>query len=153
MRASDREAFRRSYPYVISPVSDASPYVFQYYDPFHRSAYLLEGDWATSGIYQSSAVTLLVTLLVSIAASALFILGPLGWASWRARREPAARLSWRSVVFFSCLGVGFMALEVPLTQVLALYLGHPVYGFSVVLVALLISSGVGSLLSERLPVT
>jgi hypothetical protein len=41
-----------------------------------------------------------------------------------------------------------MALEVPLTQVLALYLGHCVFGFSVVLVALLLSSGVGSLLCE-----
>jgi hypothetical protein len=153
VRAPDRAAFRRSYPYVITPVSDASPYVFQYYDPFHRSAYRFEGDWATSGIYQSSAVTLVATLLVSIAASGLFILLPLAWASWRNRRGPAVRLGWRNMVFFSCLGVGFMALEVPLTQVLALYLGHPVYGFSVVLVALLISSGAGSLLSERLHFT
>jgi hypothetical protein len=153
VRAPDRAAFRSSYPYVITPVSDASPYVFQYYDPFHLNAYRMEGDWATSGIYQSSAVTLVATLLVSIVASALFILLPLAWASWRGRRESSARLGWRSMVFFSCLGVGFMALEVPLTQVLALYLGHPVYGFSVVLVALLLSSGAGSLLSERLKFT
>jgi hypothetical protein len=36
-----------------------------------------------------------------------------------------------------------------LVGVLSLYLGHPTYGFSVVLVALLISTGVGSLLVER----
>ena len=169
LEAADREAFRRSYPYVIKPVTDASPYVFQYYNPFSASAYRTSEDWATSGIYQSSAITLLAALLASIALSLLLIILPLGWASWRARRsagasavarsaagqagaDGTAHLGVRNGVFFACLGVGFMALEVPLTQVLALYLGHPVYGFSVVLVALLVSSGVGSLLTERVPV-
>lgn len=43
-----------------------------------------------------------------------------------------------------------MAFEVPIIQILSLYLGHPTYGFSVVLVALLVSSGIGSFLVERL---
>jgi hypothetical protein len=149
-RAEDRGAFRASYPYVIKPVTDASPYLFQYYDPLSPSAYRAEGDWATSGIYQSSAVTLLAALGVSIAMSLLLIVLPLGWTSYRVRRAAGggARLGAREAVFFACLGIGFMALEVPLVQILALYLGHPVYGFSVVLVALLLSSGAGSLLSQ-----
>jgi len=43
-----------------------------------------------------------------------------------------------------------MALEVPIIQILSMYLGHPTYGFAVVLVALLLASGLGSLLVDRL---
>jgi spermidine synthase len=151
-QSRDRNAFRDMYPYVITPVTDASPYLFQYYSPLSRNAYRVEGDWAVSGIYQSSAITLLTALGVSIVLSLLLIIAPLGWSSLRAARggQEVTRLGTREVVYFGCLGVGFMALEVPLTQLLSLYLGHPVYGFSVVLVALLLSSGVGSLLSARL---
>jgi predicted membrane-bound spermidine synthase len=151
-KSPDRDAFRETYPYVITPVTDASPYLFQYYSPLSRNAYRMEGDWAVSGIYQSSAITLLSSLGISILLSFLLIIAPLIWASLRAERAGTAveRLGAREVVYFGCLGVGFMALEVPLTQLLSLYLGHPVYGFSVVLVALLLSSGVGSLLSARL---
>ena len=46
------------------------------------------------------------------------------------------------------LGLGYMALEVPVIQALSMYLGHPVYGFAVVLVSLLVASGVGSLLAD-----
>jgi spermidine synthase len=151
-KTTDRDAFRASYPYVIKPVTDGSPYLFQYYSPLSKNAYRVEGDWATSGIYQSSAIMLLSALGVSVALSFLLIIAPLSWASVRARQAGGAsvRLGGRDAVYFACLGVGFMALEVPLTQLLALYLGHPVYGFSVVLVALLLSSGVGSLLSQKM---
>lgn len=150
--AEDRDAFRSTYPYVIKPVTDASPYLFQYYSPFSRAAYRTEGDWVTAGIYQSSAITLLSALGMALVLSLLLIIAPLGWAELRARRtgQRSRRLTLRDGVFFACLGVGYMALEVPLIQVLALYLGHPVYGFSVVLVALLLASGVGSVLSQRL---
>ena len=147
VKAGDKRAFQRAYPYLISPVSDASPYMFQYYNPLHGSAYRTEGDWAVSGIYQSSAVLLLAALALSVVASLVVIIVPLALFSPSAGQH---RLGLRDVIFLVCLGVGFMALEVPLTQILSLYLGHPVFGFSVVLVALLVSSGIGSLLSGRL---
>jgi hypothetical protein len=147
VKAGDKRAFQRAYPYLISPVSDASPYMFQYYNPLDKSAYRTEGDWAVSGIYQSSAVFLLAALGISVIASLVIIIVPLALFSTSSSQR---RLGLREVVFLACLGVGFMALEVPLTQILSLYLGHPVFGFSVVLVALLVSSGVGSSLSGRL---
>ncbi|UCC73788.1 MAG: hypothetical protein JSV86_04295 [Gemmatimonadota bacterium] len=153
VRAADKELFQASYPYIISTVTDARPYLFQFYDPLRQSAYTHEGDWATSGIYQSSAILLPVSLVTSVALTLLLIIAPLLWTERRARR--AAARSWltlpfREILYFTCLGVGFMALEVPLVQVLSLYLGHPTYGFSVVLVALLLSTGIGSLLADRI---
>ncbi|MBI4979411.1 MAG: hypothetical protein HZC28_18185 [Spirochaetes bacterium] len=54
-----------------------------------------------------------------------------------------------SIVYFASLGLGFMFMEIVLMQKYMLILGHPVYSFSVVLSALLVSSGIGSFVSER----
>jgi hypothetical protein len=153
VHAPDRAAFRASYPYVISPVTDARPYLFQFYSPFRESAYVPSGDGIVSGIYQSSAVLLLVSLALSVGLTAALIVAPLLWAR-RSTRAAGVRatLATRDLVYFTALGAGYMALEVPLTQVLSLYLGHPVHGFAVVLVALLVSSGIGSLLTDRVPI-
>lgn len=147
VKTADKRAFLRDYPYLISPVSDASPYMFQFYNPLDKSAYQVDGDWQVTEIYQSSAVLLMAAFVISVIASLVIIIAPLALFSKSLGKH---RLSLRDVVFFVCLGIGFMAFEVPLAQILSLYLGHPVYGFSVVLVALLVSSGVGSLLSGRL---
>lgn len=152
-RFRNREAFQRSYPYLISTVTDARPYLFQFYDPLHRSTYNAPRDWATVHIYQWSAITLLATLIACLILSLLAIVGPLLWVKRRAAPRTAAQppaIALSHGVFFAGLGVGFMALEIPIIQILSLYLGHPTYGFSVVLVALLIATGLGSLLVERL---
>ena len=47
--------------------------------------------------------------------------------------------------------MGYLFVEIPLMQRFILFAGHPVYSFSVVLFALLVFSGAGSLASHRLP--
>ncbi len=92
----------------------------------------------------------LVGLLVSSAAVALsFLLGPLF-----VRRVPLLRAADRNarlglLAFFLCIGAGFVYVEIALMQHLVMYLGHPIYALSTVLVALLLSTGVGSLLTVR----
>jgi predicted membrane-bound spermidine synthase len=54
-----------------------------------------------------------------------------------------------SVAYFSCLGLGFIGLELALLQDLTLLLGHPIFTLSVLLFSLLASSGVGSFVSRR----
>jgi hypothetical protein len=53
-----------------------------------------------------------------------------------------------SALYFSLLGVGFMLVEVVLTQRLVLYLGYPVLTLSVILFSLLLGGGLGSLWSQ-----
>ena len=45
------------------------------------------------------------------------------------------------LVFFVAIGLGFMLIETSQMQRLIITLGHPTYGLSVVLFALLLSSG------------
>ena len=53
-----------------------------------------------------------------------------------------------SVVYFACLGLGFMFFEICLIQKLTLFLGYPTYTLTVTLFSLLLFSGLGSLASE-----
>jgi hypothetical protein len=49
------------------------------------------------------------------------------------------------------LGIGFLLVEIPLIQTFILLVGRPTIAFAVVLFALLIASGLGSLASRRMP--
>src|SRR5262249_53777743 len=54
------------------------------------------------------------------------------------------------LLYFSAIGFGFMCVEISQMQRLIVFLGHPVYGLTVLLFALLVSSGVGSALTPRI---
>jgi len=56
----------------------------------------------------------------------------------------------RILLYFAGIGVGFMLIEISLIHRLTVFLGHPTYSFVVVLFSILLASGIGSLLSERL---
>jgi len=95
----------------------------------------------------ADAVNALVWLLLIVCALALlFILGPL-WLT-TSRAQPVAHSGSR-LVYFTSLGFGFILLELSQMQRLMIVLGHPIYGLTVVLFALLIAAGVGSLWAQR----
>ncbi|MFH1774842.1 MAG: hypothetical protein ABH874_07795 [Methanobacteriota archaeon] len=51
------------------------------------------------------------------------------------------------LVYFLCLGVGYILIEAVLIQKLTLFLGRPAYAFQVVLFSMLVFSGLGSFLT------
>ena len=53
------------------------------------------------------------------------------------------------MVYFMMLGLGYMLVEMVLIQWMTLFLAEPVYSASIILAILLVSSGVGSLVSGR----
>ncbi len=56
-----------------------------------------------------------------------------------------------TLAYFGLLGIGFLCVEIPLIQTFILLMGRPTIAFAVVLFALLITSGLGSLASRRVP--
>ncbi len=54
-------------------------------------------------------------------------------------------------LYFILIGLGFMFMEISLLQALGLFLGHPIYGLSVVLFSLIVSAGIGSFISDKMP--
>lgn len=55
------------------------------------------------------------------------------------------------LLYFAAIGLGFLLLEIVLIQRFVLFLGFPTYALSVVLFALLVFTGIGSMLSARVP--
>jgi len=138
-----REAsFVARYPFDIRPVSDDRPFFFR----FSRWGHLFPRDpWVRASVPLMEEGLLLLLLSTGLAAWVCIYL-PLRHLS---RAGQALTGAARHVVFFSAIGVGFMAIEVALLQQFSLFLGHPNYALSVVLAALLVTSGTGALFSEK----
>ncbi len=81
--------------------------------------------------------------------SAVLILVPLVILRGRGLRTQRAG---RSIVYFTCLGMGFMLFEIGLMHRFVLLLGHQSYAITVVLLGLLVGASLGSAVSSRMPV-
>jgi predicted membrane-bound spermidine synthase len=101
--------------------------------------------------FEDRAILTLRNLLVVVGACvAIFLLLPL--LLWQHRDLRSAGAGWR-IGYFSCLGLGFMFVEIGLLRRFSIFLGPPIYALAVILCALLVSSGCGALLSSRLAET
>jgi len=125
-------AFEAESPRLVGPVFDDSPFYFA-----------IERPW---GMPPTIATRLIQWLLTpTLALLALF--AALGKPRGEAVGPYAA-----SVVYFACLGFGFIAVELALLQNLTLLLGHPIFTLSILLFTLLAAGGLGSAISRRVPV-
>ena len=90
--------------------------------------------WATLGV---ACVT--ATVLLAI---------PVLWG-WRTifAKTPGKALT---VVYFACLGAGYIMVEVGLIAHFVMALGNPTVSASVLITGMLVFSGLGALLSERI---
>ena len=53
------------------------------------------------------------------------------------------------LLYFLCIGAGYILIEMALIQKFVLFLGHPTYALTVVIFSMLVSSGLGSYFSRR----
>ena len=128
------------YPFDITPSTDDRPFFFKY----SKWSHLLSRDPIVAASVPVMELSLLVLSLVVGLAAVLCVYVPLRYLGRRKRKRAAG---WRFGAFFAFIAVGYLAVEVALLQKFGLFLGHPNYALSVVLGALLASTGVGSLWS------
>lgn len=141
--------FLNRYP----PLTDNHPYMD---DPstvahyFGRSVKIvtggLEKEIAPSEvIYHTLAVQILFVLLsgVGLVVIPLVTLGGTGLGELEG-------VGW-GLLYVSCLGYGYLAVETVLIHELVLFVGHPTYALTVVILAMLLFSGLGSFYVDSLP--
>ena len=136
-------AFLRSYPVNITAPTDDSPFFFNMLRlrDIGRTSLLDFGNLS----HNMKAVATLGILCVTVAVlTSLCILLPL----WMTRNRVSLSGVGPLFTFFIAIGLGFMLIETSQMQRLIIALGHPTYGLSVVLFALLLSSGIGSFLTQ-----
>jgi spermidine synthase len=144
LAGAERDAWYAGLPYKVGPITDDSPF-FWHFVGFDS---VLFGDESHAlNVEEGIGERLLLVLLgVAVAFAAVFLLLPM----------VAIRNVWSAIpyklnagLYFAALGLGFMFIEVCLIQRLTLFLGYPTYSLTVTLFSILISTGIGSLLSER----
>jgi hypothetical protein len=97
----------------------------------------------------AATMTLLVIMLLSLILVVMTIILP----ALPSVRRVSPRLIGLGTAYFMLIGLGFMLVEIGLIQRLSLFLGHPVYGLAIGLFAIILSTGTGALVSDRLQIT
>jgi hypothetical protein len=137
-RARSPQAFCSSYKLDVCAPTDDKPFFFQ----MRRLGSF--GSLGPGYIYAADPFeVLLATLGILLVLSLALVAAPLFLIA-REDRPPVSALG-----FFVAIGLGFLTLEVTLIQRFVLFLGFPTYALSVVLFALLLWTGAGSLLAGR----
>lgn len=89
--------------------------------------------------------TLIAILIQTLIIAGLLILFPLRFL----KREDKGKFNRKFLVYFACLGIGYIMLQVCMIQKFTLFLGQPVYTLLTVVATMLVSSGIGSMFSEK----
>ncbi|HEU5324213.1 MAG TPA: hypothetical protein VFX28_25655, partial [Methylomirabilota bacterium] len=143
----DLTALYARFPVNIAPPTDDSPFFFHTL----RLGDIFDGALWRAGLGGDAsnvqAVWVLgVLLLTVVGLTVLCVVVPLVLTADRSSLAGTTPL----FVFFAGIGLGFMLVEISQMQRLIVFLGHPTYGLSVVLFAMLASSGLGSLAAGHL---
>lgn len=141
---ADLTNLRNAGTFDISPPFDSSPYFF-----FSVRLPNLWRAYREAGAGIIRPLVLMVCFFWAAVVLMLFtIFLPLKrGASLQGRKGPIAGC----IVYFAAIGLAFMLIEMGMMQQLSIFLGHPIYSLAVVLAGLILSTGVGSLISEKFP--
>lgn len=141
----ERAQMLADYKRDVSPSTDDRPFFF-FMDRFRDLWNADLGDHPARRL-ALPILYFVFTLFALLAVLTVFV--PLWMRRDLAIRDIPQRT--RYLLYFAGIGIGFMLVEISLIHRLTVYLGHPTYSFVVVLFSILLASGIGSLLSERVP--
>jgi len=148
------ERYTASLALDLTPPTDDRPFFFNQFPigrPLQAVRLFTEmyGHGGEGGVYEGNLVatgTLLILLIVSLGLVLATIVIPLRGAT----KDVGGQLVANGTVYFLLIGIGFMMVEIGLLQRTSVFLGHPMYALSVLLFTLILATGLGSLLSERI---
>lgn len=149
-----------AYRFDIRPTTDDRPFFFHFFK-WRQTPEILASLGRTWQPFGGSGFFVLVALLLLVTlAAAVFIFGPLLLRTGLKRvaggvqgETHASLPAWRVFVYFACLGLAFLFVEVSLSQRFILVLGQPVTALAVILLGLLLFSGLGSFTVRRWPLS
>ena len=155
LEAEDRDGWYRAYPFDVTPPTDDRPFLGHFFKWGQVPDVLALAGHTWQPFGGAGYFVLLALLALALVAAGVLILLPLAMRGpfdlaqdKRVKRQGPVGTT---LAYFALLGLGYLCVEIPLLQRFILFLGHPAYAMATVLFALLLFSGLGSLLSRRLP--
>lgn len=155
LQAEDPARWLGTYPLDVTPPTDDRPFFGNFFRWRQAPEVLAMAGhlWQPFG-GAGYLVVVALLMVASVAAGMLIVLPLAGRGKWSPAPLPPAGLGSRTgwlLAAFGFLGLAYLLVEIPLLQRFILFLGHPAYATAAVLGALLLFSGLGSLLSTRVP--
>jgi hypothetical protein len=152
METEDRSTFYKDYQFEITPPTDNQPFFYHFFkwEQTQELLAMLGMTWQPFG--GSGFFVLLALLGLVLFLSIILILVPVIYLQLKPNKYRKSKSNqnvqqvnrWQILVYFGMLGIGFLFVEIPLIQRSILLLGHPIYAFSIVILAILTFSGLGS---------
>ncbi|TAL15552.1 hypothetical protein EPN96_12365 [bacterium] len=131
-------------PFDVSAPTDDRPFFYYTVRPGDFISGSIPGR---AGFDDRGAEILRLSFIIMIVISTASLLLPVLYLRGLPR---VGRKSFWVLSYFFAIGFGYMVLEIGTMKRLLLVLGHPVYAVTVTLLAFLLGSGAGCLLSERM---
>ncbi len=163
LNSSPRETYYLNYPYDVHPPSDDQPF-FGHFFKWSQSKQVLSELGKTWQPFGGAGYFVIIALLVLACFLALvIILLPAALYQLRISKVKRIQHSMEGAsvrikapvitisLYFALIGFAFLLVEIPLIQAFIRYLGQPAYAMTIVLFSILLFSGIGSLLSDRMP--
>ncbi|MDH3741136.1 MAG: hypothetical protein OER56_06005 [Hyphomicrobiales bacterium] len=149
---AELERYAGSFRLDLMAPTDNRPFFFNQLPLWDAMSVMLFGfDTLPAGVAYGNmlATATLVTLFfIALVLVIVAIVLPLR----HALTDVGARLASAGSAYFILIGAGFMLIEIAFLQRFSVFLGHPIYSLSIVLFSLILSTGIGSLLSDRFSV-
>ena len=155
--AADRkslDSYTSSLEFDLTPPTDDRPFFFNQLPlsrPFQALAYaktMLARGPQGGGVRQGNLVAT-ITLLVLFFISLIFVMAAIVVPLRPALKDVGLAVATRGTLYFALIGIGFMMVEIGLLQRMTVFLGHPIYSLAVLLFSLILTTGMGSFLSEK----
>jgi hypothetical protein len=137
------------YPLDLSAPTDDRPFFFNQLRITDPASLRLGFKSGYGGVTRGNLLAT-ITLGGAVALSTMLVLITTIVPSLPSIRRVTPPVAVLGTVYFVLIGLGFMFVEIGLIQRISIYLGHPVYGMSIALFGIIVSTGLGSLCSSRL---
>ncbi len=146
LHSKDRQGFYKDYPLNISPITDDKPFFFHFFK-WRQLPVILKNIGREWKPYAGAGyLVIIIILIIALLISFILIALPL-FLRKDIISNPLRQYS--PFLYFLSLGIGFIFIEICLMQKFILFLGHPIYAFSIVLASILFFSGLGSLYIKK----
>ncbi|MBN2569543.1 MAG: SAM-dependent methyltransferase, partial [Deltaproteobacteria bacterium] len=142
--SGEREHFYNEYPFYIRPATDDRPFFGHFFKTAVLKTYLAPYGRISIPLIDWGYILVWTALGILVLLSTIFILAPIKLVRGSPRGKTPV------FIYFGCLGLAYMFLEMSFLQQFIRYLYDPVFSASIVIGSFLIYSGIGSLIAGRM---
>jgi len=131
------------YTFRINPATDQRPFFHQFLKWDSIEMLGENYDLASLPFFEIGYLVVWITLIQILVIALVLIVLPM----YTAKDKKNGSSGW-ILIYFGCIGIGYMFIEIFLLQKSVLYFGNPVYAAAASISVLLLFAGLGSYVSE-----